>query len=131
LDAGQVERYLTIARTHKIDAVLTLSNDFVTLPSHSPLTLPKAASRGVDLFHWSWMYMLTEAELLLESDQVDQPDQRFILSEMVRYFSHPSVGVSTFDRMNSEWKDLNAQVQAGARLVRSAPAVENSVAAWH
>src|SRR5690606_21721919 len=45
--------------------------------------------------------------------------------------SHPSVGVSTFDRMNSEWKDLNAQVQAGARLVRNAPAVENSVAAWH
>src|SRR3546814_11636526 len=50
---------------------------------------------------------------------------------MVRYFSHPAVGVSTFDRMNSEWKDVNAQVQAGAKLSKSAPAVENTVAAWH
>src|SRR3546814_15239239 len=50
---------------------------------------------------------------------------------MDRYFSHPSVGVSTFDRMNPEWKDVNAQVQAGAPLLRTSPAVENSAAAWH
>lgn len=130
IEAGQVERYLTIAKAQKIDAVLTISNQFVALPTHSPLSLPKAALRGVDLFHWSWMHLLTEAELLLENQKIVQPEQRYILAEMDRYFSHPSVGVSTFDRMNSEWKDVNAQVQAGARLVRS-PAVENSVAAWH
>src|SRR3546814_5637671 len=50
---------------------------------------------------------------------------------MDRYFSHLSVGVSTFDRMNSEWKDVNAQVQAGAPLLCTSPAVENAVAAWH
>src|SRR3546814_19808876 len=65
------------------------------------------------------------------SSDLEPAEQRYILAEMVRYFSHPAVGVSTFDRMNSEWKDVNAQVQAGAKLSKSAPAVENTVAAWH
>jgi hypothetical protein len=69
--------------------------------------------------------------LLMNDHEFERPEQRYILAEMVRYFSHPSVGVSTFDRMNAEWKELNAQVQAGARLSRSAPIVEKSVAAWH
>src|SRR3546814_5897684 len=110
IEAEQVERYLTIARAHKVDAVLTISNQFVALPTHSPLSLPKASLRGVELFHWSWMHLLTEAELLLENQKVAQPEQRYILAEMDRYFSHPSVGVSTFDRMNSEWKIGRAHV---------------------
>src|SRR3546814_13526033 len=76
------------------------------------------------------MSLLTQAQLLLGNDRVEPAEQRYILAEMVRYFSHPAVGVSTFDRMNSEWKDVNAQVQAGAKLSKSAPAVENTVAAW-
>jgi hypothetical protein len=95
------------------------------------VNVPKNALRGVELFHWSWMYLLTQAMLLLNDDEFERADQRYILAEMVRYFSHPSVGVSTFDRMNSEWKELNSQVQTGARLNRGAPLVENSVAAWH
>lgn len=131
LDGDQVSRYLALAKSQKIEAVLTISNQLVALPSHSPANVPKAALRGVELFHWSWMYLLTQAMLLLNDHDFERPEQRYILAEMVRYFSHPSIGVSTFDRMNSEWKELNAQVQAGAKLNRSAPAVENSVAAWH
>src|SRR3546814_3106248 len=89
IEAEQVERYLTIARPHKVDAVLTISNQFVALPTHSPLSLPKAALRGVEPFHWSWLHLLTEAELPLESQKVAQPEQRYILAEMDRYFSHP------------------------------------------
>jgi hypothetical protein len=131
LEDEQVCRYLALAKTHKIDAVLTISNQFVALPSHSPVSVPKASLRGVELLHWSWMYLLTQAMLLLGDSSLDPPEQRYIVAEMVRYFSHPSVGVSTFDRMNSEWKDLNAQVQARAKLNRAAPIVEKSVAAWH
>jgi hypothetical protein len=69
--------------------------------------------------------------LLLNDRDFQQPDQRFILAEVVRYFSHPSVGVSTFDQMNTEWRELNTQVQTGAKLSKTSPEVENSVAAWH
>ena len=131
LEDEQVSRYLTLAKSHKIDAVLTISNQFSALPSHSPANVPKAALRGVELFHWSWMNLLTQAMLLVDDREFERPEQRYILAEMVRYFSHPSIGVSTFDRMNPEWKELNALVQAGAELNRSAPVVENSVAAWH
>src|SRR3546814_4294733 len=37
IEAEQVERYLTIARAHKVDAVLTISNQFVALPTHSQI----------------------------------------------------------------------------------------------
>lgn len=131
LEPDQVTRYLSLAKHHKIDAVLTISNQFVALPTHSPISVPKTTLRGVGLLHWSWMYVLTHALLLLDDETFGQPDQRYILSEMVRYLSHPSVGVSTFKRMNAEWKDLNAKVQAGANLTRSAAMVENAVAAWH
>ncbi len=130
LDNEQLVKYLNLARAHKIDAVLTISNQFVAFANHSPAVIPKNALRGVSLFHWSWMYLLTHAMLIL-NNEFDHSEQRFILAEMVRYFSHPSVGVSTFDRMNPEWRELNAQIQAGAKLNKSAAMVENSVAAWH
>ncbi len=131
LDSDQIERYLAIAKAQKIDAVLTISNQFVALPSHTPVAVSKVALRSVNLFHWSWMYVLTQAMLLLTDDEFERPEQRYILAEMVRYFSHQSVGVSTFDRMNPEWKSLNLQIQSGARLSKTASDVENTVAAWH
>jgi hypothetical protein len=62
--------------------------------------------------------------------KIEDQDQRFILEEVLRYLSHESVGVSRFDRMNSEWKDLVSKVQSGAPLSKTDPVVEQSVAAW-
>ncbi len=87
--------------------------------------------RGVNLYHWSWMHVLTQATLLLQEDDFSSANQRYILEEVVRYLRHESVGVSSFDRMNPEWKDLVLKVQSGAPLSKTAPEVENSVAAWH
>src|SRR3546814_12528297 len=53
LEVEQVERYLAIAGAVRLDAVLTISNQFVALPSPSPLSLPKSATKGVELSHWS------------------------------------------------------------------------------
>src|SRR3546814_9164535 len=69
LEVEQVERYLAIALAVRLDAVLTISNQFVALPSHSPLSLPKSATKGVELYHWSWMSLLTQAQLLLRSEE--------------------------------------------------------------
>lgn len=131
IDADQLTKYLNLARNNNVPALLTVSNQFVATPQHSPVRLPKNATKGVDTFHWSWMSIVTEAMLLLNEHDFERPEQRFILNEMVRYFSHRSVAVTTFDRMNPEWKELNTKVQSGARLAKSAPEVEDSVAAWH
>lgn len=131
LSDDQIKDYLKLAKLNSIDAVITVSNQFAALPTHHPVRLMKSARRGVDLFHWSWMHILTQATLLLSEGEFSSEDQRFVLEEMVRYYNHDSVGVLGFDRMNAEWKDLVGKVQSGATLNKYAPEVENSVAAWH
>lgn len=131
LDPDQVLKYIGIAKSNGIPNILTISNHFVALPTHSPVRIAKNVRRGVTLYHWSWMYLLTQAMLLLNDHDFQRPEQRYILAEMVRYFTHPSIGVSAFDRMNPEWKDLVAKIQSGASLSKSSAMVENSIAAWH
>lgn len=131
LDSEQIANYCQLAKLNGIDAVITLSNEFSAHPTHHPTKASRRVTRGVALFHWSWMHVLTQATLLLHDDQFNTPEQRYLLAEAVRYFKHDSVGVSTFDRMNPEWKDLVSKVHSGARLHKTAAEVENSVAAWH
>ncbi len=63
LDAAQIEAYLDIAREVGADAVITVSNQFVTVPTHHPVTVSKTKLRSVGLYHWSWTFLLTEALL--------------------------------------------------------------------
>lgn len=131
IDKEQVEQYLELAKNNQIDAVLTISNEFVASPTHSPVQPSKTLLRHVELFHWSWMFTLTQAQLLLSSDEFENREQRFILSEMERYFNHPSIGISAFNRMNPEWKELVSKIQSGVNLTKAQADVENSVASWH
>jgi hypothetical protein len=128
VDAEQVQKYVSLARANNIPAILTISNQFVATARHSPVPKPKGKT---EVFHWSWMHVVTEASLLLSQKDFESVEQEYLLQEMLRYFMHDSVGVSTFDKMNPEWKDLVQKVQAGTQLSRSSPEVENSVAAWH
>ncbi len=131
LDEEQIAMYCQLAKLNGVDAIITLSNQFAALPTHHPAKPSRSVTRGVELYHWSWMYILTQATLLLHDYEFESAEQRYLLSEMVRYFRHESVGVSSFDRMNPEWKDLVMKVQSGAALNKMAPEVVNSVAAWH
>jgi len=128
---SQLTDYIKQAKANNVDAVITITNQFVALPSHHPVKLPKNVTRGVELFHWSWMYVLTQATLLLEDDAIASEDQRFILEEVVRHLSHDSSGISRFDSMNREWKDVVGRVKSGATLARTSEEVENTVSSWH
>lgn len=132
LDPEQVKEYIALAKKYNIDALITLSNQYSAIPSHHPIALKKADTKGVEVYHWSWMFILTEAILLLKSLSVGDADQRFILSEMVRYFDHDKVGVSkSFDQMNAEWKDVTLKVKNGSSLSKTSEEVENTVGSWH
>lgn len=131
LDEQQIKDYLALAKKYKIDAVITLSNQYSAIPTHHPINFKKSDLKGVDLFHFSWMFILTEAILLLKSIGIDDEDQRFLLNEMVRYFDHESVGVSEFTSMNKEWKDITTAVRSGSTLSKTSSEVENTVVSWH
>jgi hypothetical protein len=131
LEEEQIKRYVALAKVQQVPVLITISNQFVALPAHHPVRLPKTLARHVQVFHWSWMHILTEALLLMNSEDLANETERFVLSETIRYFSHPSVGASTHDQMNPEWRELVSRVQTGAPLSRTSDMVLNTVDAWH
>jgi hypothetical protein len=131
LTEEQIREYLHLARSNDIDAVITVSNQFASLPSHHPVRFSKPLPKGASLYHWSWMHVVTTATLLLHDEEFEPAEQKYILSELVRYFSHPSSGLTGFDRMNPEWKGVVAKVKTRAALSKTADEVVNTVGSWH
>ena len=131
LDEEQLAAYISLARQHNIDAVITVSNQFTSRPDHHPVKIPAKARSRVKIYHWSWMYIITQADLLLSNDDIEDEDQDFILSEMLRFLTHASTGVKSFDRMPEAWTGIVQKVADGAPLQTKSEEVRDIVAAWH
>ena len=131
LTTDQIEAYLNLAQEHRVDAVVTISNQFSATPSPHPIAIKSRARSKVALFHWSWMYVLTEADLLLSNDTVLDEDQRYLLSELVRFLTHESAGVKGFDAMPKAWGELAQMVRAGGAITASSTEANEVIAAWH
>lgn len=127
----QVEEYLDIAKQLGINAVITISNQFATTPTHHPLSINKNKIRSVELYHFSWLSLKSKAVLLMGNKAVDDPEQAYILSELVRYLDHDSSGVSSLTKMPSQWKDICNSVQQGTILNKNSELVASSVSGWH
>lgn len=127
----QIEGYLALAQANKIDAVISISNQFSAAPQLHPLQIKQRATSKVALYHWSWMYVLTEADLLLTNQEVLDADQRYLLSEFVRFLTHPSAGVRGFDSMPKAWSEMCGAVRAGAPIDANSADAQEVVGAWH
>lgn len=131
LTLEQLDAYMELAKANGIDALLTISNQFAPLPSHHPIALSSASLKKASLRHWSWMDVLTQATLHLQTGDVVDREQRVILNEMVRFLSHPSAGVKGFDQMPAAWTSVAAAVQAGGILSAKSNDVQDVVGAWY
>jgi len=131
LGREQIECYLKSAKANDVNAVITISNQFAPSPRHHPVDLKLRGQGGVQLYHWSWMHILTVADLLLTNDEVVDADQRVILNEFRRFLSHDSTGVKGFDRMPRAWPDLVRGLAAGERITTRSKDLREVVLAWH
>lgn len=131
IDEAQVRRYAEAAKRLGVDAVITLSNQLVPLPTHTPYTVPKRLSNKVQFFHLSWVSILTHAALILRERQSLDVEQAFVLDEMVNYFEHPGAGVKRFDRMNPEWRPLVLGIRVEQQFKRNSDEISNTVSSWH
>lgn len=131
LDEEQIANYVALAKKHKIDAVVTISNQFTSRPNHHPIKLPAKTRGKIEIYHWSWMYIVTQADLLISKDDIEDEDQRFILTEMIRFLTHQSTGVKSFDRMPKSWTDVAQKITDGAPLHSKSNEAQETVAAWH
>lgn len=130
LDSGQVERYLDLAKMQGIDAVITISNQFVATPTQSPCEINRQKLKSVSLYHWSWSYLKTEAKIQLSKSAVADPDQAHMLDEFVRYLEHDSAGVSEFEQMGKEWVEVCKLYFAKAKLDKGSPLGVAVVSDW-
>lgn len=131
LNASQIEKYRQIAKDHKVDCVVTISNQFATRPDHHPIEEVRKNRSRIPVFHWSWMSVLTTADLLINTDAIADQDQTRLLEELRRFLTHESAGVKGFDRMPPEWSELNKLVSAGGRIPAKSEDALTVLGAWH
>ena len=113
LQQDQVENYLDVARDAGLDAVLTISNQMAPAPGIHPVQVDKRKLRRVALHHLSWAEVLTCAVRTRVHRGVDDPDQAWILGELIRYLEHPRSGALDFDDMSKAWVPVRDASIAG------------------
>lgn len=130
LDSPQIEKYLDIAKPQGIDAVITISNQFVATPTQSPCDINRQKLKKVELFHWSWSFLQTEAKIQLSKSAVSDPDQAYMLDQYVRYLEHDSAGVSEFEQMGKDWVEACKLYFAKSKLDKKSPMGAAVVSDW-
>ncbi len=109
----QLENYLDVAREQGFDALITISNEIPAIAGTHPTKVDKRKLKRVALHHLSWTHVLSEAVLQKEVRGVADPDQAWILGELIRYLEHPRSGALEFEDMGEAWVATREAVAAG------------------
>src|SRR4051794_14803933 len=107
----QVSTYLDVARDQGFDGVLTISNQITPSSADSPVQVDGRKLKKSSLWHFSWWRVITEAVVQSRHRIVSDPDQAWILDELIAYFENPASGLGQFDDMGDAW----VPVRKGAR----------------
>lgn len=113
LPDDQVNRYLDHARLLGFAGVLTISNRITSGPTDSPVTVDGRKLRSLSLWHLSWWRILTEAVVQHRHRGISDPDQAWILGELIAYLDHEASGASGFTDMGDKWVRVRDAAQNG------------------
>jgi len=130
LEKEQIERYQQIAKAYSIPRLITISNQFVSVPTQFPIAVKQIKS--VALYHFSWSYLLTLAHVLLfdnETNIADQ-DQVEIMREVVDYLEFDKSGVCGFHQMKKGWSETVEKIKTGALLKSCDHSICEAVTSW-
>jgi hypothetical protein len=129
LATDQMSRYLDLAREHGFDGLLSVSNEIRSDATSLPYSVDKRKLRGLTVYHLSWWRVLTEAIVQHRFRGIEDPDQAWILNELIRYLDDEKSGASGFEGMGPEW----VRVRESARnetLRASDPEAKAVVGRW-
>ncbi|WP_157487726.1 hypothetical protein [Leifsonia sp. Root112D2] len=124
LAVQQLENYLDVAREHGYQALITISNEIPPTEGQHPTAVDKRKLKRVSLHHWSWTKVLAEAVIQKEHRGVADPDQAWILGELIRYLEHPRSGALAFDDMGQNWVHVRDAVEANTLRAHDKAAAE-------
>lgn len=124
----QVASYLDVARDHGFDAVLTISNQITSDSTESPVSVDGRKLRKVNLFHLSWWRIITEATVQSRYRGVSDPDQAWILDELIAYLAHDASGAGGFTDMGEHWVSVRKAAHDGT--LRGSAEVRSVAERW-
>jgi len=124
LSRDQVESYLDVAKDNGFDAVLTISNQISPAAGIHPVDVDKRKLRKVALHHVSWAEIVSAAVLQRVHRGVADPEQAWILAELIRYLEHPRSGALDFTDMGGSWVPVRESVLAGTLRASDKSAAE-------
>ncbi len=130
LNADQVNDYLEAAKAEGINCVITISNEIAPFPGVHPTSGLKVRSNSkTQAHHLSWALILAEAVKEHSHRGVDDPEQAWILSELIRYLSHEKSGVLDFADMGDNWTTV-LEGATDDSLSRRSPEVAEICQRW-
>lgn len=115
LKDDQVNAYLDVAKTNGFDGVLTISTDITGSSAESPVSVDRRKLRsGLQLWHFSWWRVLTEAIVQQRYRGISDPDQEWILRELIHYLSSEASGAVGFEDMGENWVSVRNAAREGS-----------------
>ena len=93
--------------------MLTISNQLSPAPGVHPVDVDKRKLPKVQLHHLSWPEIVTVAVQQRAHRGVADPDQAWILGELIRYLEHPRSGAVDFSDMGAAWVPVREAIAAG------------------
>lgn len=131
LELNQIEVYIDICKKLNVGKLVTISNEFVADPSHSPLAIK--TPKSISLSHFSWTYLITIGQLLIfKKEQIIQDeDQVEIMREVLHYLENPVSGTCGYSQMKSGWKELAENVRAQKPLRATDEYINDAVVSWY
>jgi len=131
LDKEQIERYIGVSKRIGIDKMVTISNEFVSDSTQSPVQIKPP--KNFNLYHFSWTYLMTKGQLLLfKNDQnIEDEDQVEIMKEVLHYLEAPASGVAGYHSMKPGWKETVEKIGNRIPLKLNDPDLIEAVESWH
>lgn len=114
LDSSQVDRYLSMARMHGFDGLLTVSNEIRPDPDALPYEVDRRRVGKLTVRHVSWWRVLTEAIVQHRFRGIEDADQAWILGELIRFLDDERSGASGFEGMGPEWVGVREAARMGS-----------------
>jgi len=110
--AEQINGYWDLAREIGADQILTISNEIAPKAGLHPTEGLKVKSNSrVQVSHISWSKIVSTAIRIKRYKGVSDPEQAWILNELIRYLEHQASGALDFSDMGKHW----VAVRDGAR----------------
>jgi len=130
LDAEQINAYWDLAREYGVDHVLTISNELAPKEGVHPTEgLKVKANSRVTVSHLSWSAIVSAALRIRKHKNISDPEQAWLLDELIRYLQHPNSGALDFGDMGPHWVGVRDGAREGT-LSRRTEGIGDIATRW-